>query len=80
MEIVELIRVFQKFKALDMNRKFSDAMINYINFYASEKLQFKQESLKFTTELILKMCGIKEEKIQQTLSRQVKLLIKTLED
>ena len=61
LEIVNLTRVLQKYKAFDFNPKFQEAMLNYIRMFANEKLDFSSDKLESTTSLVLKMCDIKDE-------------------
>jgi len=46
-------------------------MINYIRVYALEKLSYEPRVLKNTTDLVLKMSKIKEEKLQKVLGNLV---------
>lgn len=62
-DIVDFMRLLKKFKAIDFNPKFQEAMTNYIRMYATEKLVFTKDQLEFTTKLVLRMCGIKEEQL-----------------
>jgi hypothetical protein len=43
-------------------------MIAYIRIYAVDKLLIDKENLQLTTNLVFKMCKIKEEKLQRVLS------------